>query len=323
MNSITPNNESNSANISYVAIPFRKVDPRIHLQPVKRIDNGANKTRLVLQARNSTIAYYSNLSTSSLKKPIMAIVASTRSISDWKTVWDTPFQIHLLPSIQTTVTASEITAWDIRLYMAMDDNDMFWTNASRWLDLYIPSFLTLHVHIFPSTLNRIPFNEIALAAYQDGAEYFCRINDDSVFTSTSWIGQAVYHIQHIYNPPNIGVVGLLCGNGATNILTHDFVHRTHMDIFGGYYYPVVFKNYFLDDWITNVYSKKVLGRRFHRSTRMDNWTMAHWMVTERYKRAKARDRGLLPAQYDDGYTKIRNYMKQQHLRSIRLLKQPN
>lgn len=37
-----------------------------------------------------------------------------------------------------------------------------------------------------------------------------------------------------------------------SILTHDCVHRTHLEIFGRYY-PAVFKNWFVDDWITEVY----------------------------------------------------------------------
>ena len=42
---------------------------------------------------------------------------------------------------------------------------------------------------------------------------------------------------------------LIVGNIA--ILTHDFVHRTHVDIFG-FYYPRVFTDWFADDWITGI-----------------------------------------------------------------------
>ena len=45
-------------------------------------------------------------------------------------------------------------------------------------------------------------------------------------------------------------------------MTHDFVHRTHIDIFG-FYYPRTFTDWFADDWITFVYhphrSRKVAG----------------------------------------------------------------
>ena len=38
----------------------------------------------------------------------------------------------------------------------------------------------------------------------------------------------------------------------TIILTYDFVHRSHIDIFG-YYYPRVFPGWHSDRWINDVY----------------------------------------------------------------------
>ena len=55
------------------------------------------------------------------------------------------------------------------------------------------------------------------------------------------------------DPPNVGVVGPVAEEGKTSILTYDFVHRTHIEIFG-YYYPRVFTNWWADDWITHVYA---------------------------------------------------------------------
>ena len=36
---------------------------------------------------------------------------------------------------------------------------------------------------------------------------------------------------------NVGAVGPACRQGNRRILTHDFTHKTHMEIFGGQYYP--------------------------------------------------------------------------------------
>jgi len=55
-----------------------------------------------------------------------------------------------------------------------------------------------------------------------------------------------------YNPPLVGVVGPNHSGGKLEILTYDFVHRTHVDIFG-FYYPHVFGDWFADNWITGVY----------------------------------------------------------------------
>ena len=35
-------------------------------------------------------------------------------------------------------------------------------------------------------------------------------------------------------------------------MTHDFVHRTHLDIFPTYYPPIL-SDWWMDDWITHVY----------------------------------------------------------------------
>lgn len=57
------------------------------------------------------------------------------------------------------------------------------------------------------------------------------------------------------NPPQVGVTGPTCNEGATWILTHDMVHRTHLDIFD-FYYPPLFTDWWLDDWISAVYTKE-------------------------------------------------------------------
>ena len=36
------------------------------------------------------------------------------------------------------------------------------------------------------------------------------------------------------------------------IFTQSFVHRTHLEIFG-FLYPPVFRNWYSDDWISEVY----------------------------------------------------------------------
>ena len=54
-------------------------------------------------------------------------------------------------------------------------------------------------------------------------------------------------------PPNVGVTGPTCHEGNTHILTHDFTHRHHMEIFKSQYYPVELTDWWLDDWITHIY----------------------------------------------------------------------
>ena len=80
---------------------------------------------------------------------------------------------------------------------------------------------------------------------------FCRVNDDTFFTTSSWM-ERFLNVLHGYKPRNLGVVGPNHKGGNVKILTYDFVHRTHCDIFG-YYYPRMYKDWYADEWITLIY----------------------------------------------------------------------
>ena len=78
-----------------------------------------------------------------------------------------------------------------------------------------------------------------------------------------------------YHPPNVGVVGPRHQGGNMAILTYDFVHRTHVEIFG-FYYPRYFTDWWADDWVTKVYLPD-------HSTKMTNVRVTHTMkLGQRY-----------------------------------------
>jgi hypothetical protein len=86
-------------------------------------------------------------------------------------------------------------------------------------------------------------NEIAEVAYDDNMAYFVRINDDTRFISPNWASTGIKTLLG-FIPKNVGVVGptfIHVNKKKKNrnpMLTHDIVHRTHLDIFGFYYSPV-------------------------------------------------------------------------------------
>lgn len=53
--------------------------------------------------------------------------------------------------------------------------------------------------------------------------------------------------------PPYGVIGPYTVGKNNRILTIDFVHRTHMEIFHLNYYPIELPDWWMDDWITHVY----------------------------------------------------------------------
>jgi hypothetical protein len=118
-------------------------------------------------------------------------------------------------------------------------------------------------------------NDAMMEAYLDGVDYFYRINDDSLLKSSGWTVAFIEKLAS-YKPENVGVVGPRHAGGNEQILTYDFVHRTHVNIFG-FYYPRVFTDWYADDWITKVYLPD-------RSTKMQNIKLAHTMkLGQRYK----------------------------------------
>ena len=108
------------------------------------------------------------------------------------------------------------------------------------------------------TYTRVALPPLARRALLPGADYLYRINDDTEFI-TPWVGLALGTLRG-YSPANVGVVGPICREGNTAIITHDLVHRTHLEIFD-YYYPPILSDWWMDDWITKVYEASGRMRR--------------------------------------------------------------
>ncbi len=94
-------------------------------------------------------------------------------------------------------------------------------------------------------------NDAMMDAYLDDADYYYRVNDDTVFETTGWTDIFIQALAK-FDQPNVGVVGPAHRRGNTRILNYDFVHKTHVDIFG-FYYPRLFVDIFADRWINDVY----------------------------------------------------------------------
>ncbi|CBN79406.1 conserved unknown protein [Ectocarpus siliculosus] len=112
------------------------------------------------------------------------------------------------------------------------------------------------------------FTAVTKAAYDRGANYIYRVNDDSEM-HTPWARSFVNAIEAM-GPP-YGVVGPESLN--KNILVHDFTHRLHMDIFDQQYYPPSLTDWYVDDWISRVYGNSRTIRA--KNCRVEHHTGAH------------------------------------------------
>ena len=143
------------------------------------------------------------------------------------------------------------------------------------------------------------FIAMARAAYELNAQYFYRVNDDTEFVS-HWPSIFVKAL-HTLSPP-VGVVGPTCNQGNQKILTHDFVHRIHMEIFEMNYYPPELVDWWMDDWISFVYGIK----RTFKASRVIviHHTGAHG---QRYDVNRENEKHLIRL-IEGGHAKIRQWM---------------
>ena len=146
------------------------------------------------------------------------------------------------------------------LYLGFDEGDLFLSNSSnvnvlhaRFDELARSYPLSLKVMSF-SGMNGAPcwvWNALADQALHDGSHYLYQLNDDVRFESPGWTELFVETLRNNSIHGDVGVTGPI-DNNNTRIFTQSFVSRLHLVIFDSFY-PKVFKNWWSDDWITQVY----------------------------------------------------------------------
>jgi len=198
-------------------------------------------------------------------RQMIAVVVPTRSQQDWVSAKDASLLSKLLPSLARSLTQHERRKYSVELVIVYDTGDRFWENSEVTHQSDRHSVLPLHF-LSVRKSSRIPHNEGCRAAYELGAEYIVRVNDDTEFRGKGWLTGAVHALES-FTPPRLGVVGPTCKEGNRRILTHDMVHRTHLEIFGDYY-PPEFDNWWLDDWISKVYGE-------HNTRKLHGWVVVH------------------------------------------------
>lgn len=238
-----------------------------------------NVVRPTVEQLETKISNGDGESTFSAVNATIAIATATTSRHISSRPIDTmPLVELMLPSLPGTV---ETDRYQYKLYVAIDTDDEFWMDPDhqqhvRDLALETSNVEAIFVEVPPEEgRQRVPFNEACRKAYDDGADYIVRINDDTEFISKYWASVGIAKLLS-FSPPNFGVVGPTCKQGHQGIMTHDMTHRTHMEVFSLDYYPVGFGNIYLDNWISGVYGGS-------RTAKLDNWYVYHHVRFTRYK----------------------------------------
>lgn len=192
---------------------------------------------------------------------IAIIVASTsRSIPFNPKLLDLPLFKYMLPSLLRTIDCH----YQYLIVIGYDKGDPFFDSVlghqeiTMWFEQRLTSNSpTLNWQLLGfENLAKKPgpvFIAAAKVAYDMKAHYFYRVNDDTEFVSRGWPSTFVKALKTLGD--SVGVVGPRCRQGKTTILTHDFVSRTHMDIFDMNYYPPALTDWWLDDWMSQVYGQ--------------------------------------------------------------------
>ena len=170
----------------------------------------------------------------------------------YTSILETPFFTRLYPSFQKT----KEDGYTYTFFIGFDDDDTFYLSNKSELEKVTNQVYAL------SDCQHAPskaWNKLAEIAYShpDTYDYFFQVGDDISLLTSGWTTRFVTKLKE---HSNVGVVGPCylanyhgrVKNGNPPVIENSFVHRTHLDIFGYYFYPKIM-NWFCDDWISRIY----------------------------------------------------------------------
>lgn len=199
-----------------------------------------------------------------MKKTIAIIIPVTSRCRSHKCIEDTELISIFLPSFVKSIRNSNDFVF--KIYVGCDKGDSLYDNDKAAEKIHslsnnIVSGLPVSIHYFKSIEETqhapcLVWNYLFKIAYQENCDYFYQVGDDISFIDGNW---AQEFVKFIDKNNGIGVTGPTEVRNTT-ILTQSFVGRKHMDIFG-YYFPPAIKNWYSDNWITNVYSPSFMFKQ--------------------------------------------------------------
>lgn len=215
-----------------------------------------------------------------LHKPEVCVLIPVTSSKQkhWMFIQDSFVYQYPLQSLKMTC---EPEKYAYRVLIGYDSDDRFFNSATllsslnKWSQFNLP-FVNLTTVSIPNPKHKPGpvMNVLSRKAYDTGCDFMYRINDDTELVTPRWTSAFIEALAS-FKPPMLGVVGPTCREGNTDILTHDFVHRTHLDIFPTHY-PIELTDWWLDDWITAVYGTK-------NTLKLHDVYVTHHILTTRYE----------------------------------------
>ena len=171
---------------------------------------------------------------------------------DWSIISDIDLFKFFLPSLFNTIS----NKYNIKLFIGYDDNDEFIINNLEQIKKRIHKISTF-TELQNCNGNPCKAWNTLLKENIDKADYFYQIGTDIILKTKNW---DTHFINILKKNKNVGVcssselsfwVGRYVEN-KVGILENVFFHKTHYNIFNCLY-PDEFKNWFSDDYITDLY----------------------------------------------------------------------
>lgn len=265
------------------------------------------------------------------RKFVALVCPVTTRKTGFHSVTQTAYAKSLLPSVVETLARSDDNKdFDVAFYIGFDAGDPVWDKSNAVPDLLgvVRSIISSKYAVHADAYRRKSGKELPglkvkavkcksdsmVAAsncvigklFEDGAEYWYRVNDDTTFVTPNWIRDFT-NVLAAFDPPNLGAVGPTCKQGNTAIMTYDFVHRTHW-IVHNFQYPRVLKNWWCDDWITNTYGKARTLKLPHQEVKHEV-TITRYKVYAGDKQGRSVPKDLLPIEYRASACLIDDWLK--------------
>jgi hypothetical protein len=138
------------------------------------------------------------------------------------------------------------------------DNESKWLETMSHIEKSLKDYSYLNILIKRVILYGIDrritaiWNTIANVAYRDGCDYYYPANDDIHLIEYGWTTAAIELLRSCTVKPNFGIVAFrdvtLC-----DFPTFHLVHRTHIELNDGVYYPLPSHGSWQDPWIFSQY----------------------------------------------------------------------
>ena len=195
----------------------------------------------------------------------------------------------LIPSLNSTLTRRELKEFEIVLFIGYDKGDAYFegkhNDFRREIAEYGLGIKVIFLRLAPFKRVAMTWNMIFQFSRKHALfDYYYQVNDDLRMVTPGWLTKFSTALIQV---GNVGVAGPSDNfNGfACSLLTQSFVSDLHFQIFGGFLYPLEFRDWKSDRWLSFVYGpartfcwESVEANNGAKATRYEFCQVSEWKI---------------------------------------------